>query len=275
MNVRYAIGKTLSELEHTIISSRYMPLTRVVPVGRSYPYDLKRFADPTPIQTIFDVGANIGQTCLFLHRYFPKANIYSFEPVSSTCEILKQRTRSKGNIHVIPYALGALPGQMEIQLRENSELNTLVQDGPKHPSAVDVGETEVLEIETLDRFCEQNNIQQIDLLKLDVQGFEIDALKGAESMLQNRRVRFIYSEIDFDESYKECQSFHGLNQFLDQYKFKFSGFYEFFRWGDNKRFFGFCNALFVNTEWTPELSSEAVPPLKIPDLERTIVPHAS
>jgi FkbM family methyltransferase len=255
MNFRYAIGKTLSELGHHLLSSHYMPMTRVVPVGLSYPYDLKRFAYPQPIRTIFDAGANIGQTCLFLNRYFPNAKIYSFEPVSSTFEVLQQRVQSNVNISPIPYALGASPGHIEIQLRENSELNTLVQDGPKHPSANDIGKTEVLNIETLDRFCQQHHIQHIDLLKLDIQGYELDVLHGADYMLTNRRVRFIYSEIDFDDSFKECQSFQELNQYLEQHKFKFSGFYEFFRWGDNKRFFGFCNALFVNTEYSIELET--------------------
>ncbi|UBF28988.1 hypothetical protein K9N68_14790 [Kovacikia minuta CCNUW1] len=53
-----------------------MPRTRFVPVGLSYPYDIKRFQQSSSITTILDAGANIGQTSLFLRGHFPGATIF-------------------------------------------------------------------------------------------------------------------------------------------------------------------------------------------------------
>jgi tRNA1(Val) A37 N6-methylase TrmN6 len=66
-----------------------MPLTRVVPQGMSYPYDIKRFYNPYNVKTIFDVGANIGQTSLFLSHHFPQADIFAFEPIKDTYDFFK------------------------------------------------------------------------------------------------------------------------------------------------------------------------------------------
>ena len=64
MGWRYCVGASVSRLAHSGLSSRFMPLTRYVPLGWSWQYDVKRFAGSRSLQTIFDVGANIGQNSL-------------------------------------------------------------------------------------------------------------------------------------------------------------------------------------------------------------------
>jgi hypothetical protein len=81
---------------------------------------------------------------------------------------------------------------------------------------------------------------------MDVQGYELEVLYGAEYYLKNNLVSFIYAEIGFNSDNHECQYFEDINKFLQQNNFRLSGFYEFFRWGENKKYLGFCNALFVN-----------------------------
>jgi tRNA1(Val) A37 N6-methylase TrmN6 len=54
------------------------------PSGLDLAYDLKRILDGNQLQTVFDVGANVGQTALYFNKHFPNANIYSFEPVKGT-----------------------------------------------------------------------------------------------------------------------------------------------------------------------------------------------
>ena len=244
MNWRYLVGKSLSNLGNSVLCSKLMPLTRIVPPGISYPYDIKRFYQPYHIKTIFDVGANIGQTSLFLNRHFPQAEIFAFEPVQATYELLKNNSKHLKNIKTFNYALGNQESQKTIRLRENSELNTLVNGSNK--LLLESGKLQTVEITTVDTFCQKNNIDKIDILKMDVQGYETEVLSGAESCLKNNLVKFIYSEIGFDELDKECQSFSKINTFLQKYDFRLSGFYEILRWGDNKKYFGFCNALFVH-----------------------------
>lgn len=244
MNWRYIVGKSLSNIGDTIIRSKFMPLTRVIPVGMSSPYDIKRFSHKNPVEVIFDVGANIGQTSLFLNRHFPQADIFAFEPIQQTYEILKFNSIKTDKIKPFHYALGAKKSQKTIRIRDNSELNTLVDSSNRAIAESEIIET--VKITTLDDFGRSNQISQIDILKMDVQGYELEVLFGGEYYLSNNLINFVYSEVDFDKSNKECQNFEDIYIYLEKFNFAFSGFYECFRWGDNKRFFKFCNALFVN-----------------------------
>jgi hypothetical protein len=68
-----------------------MPLTRYVPPGQFWIYDVQRFAGTRDLDVIFDVGANIGQTAYGLVRYLPHAQIFCVEPVGATMERLRTR----------------------------------------------------------------------------------------------------------------------------------------------------------------------------------------
>ncbi|MDJ0617257.1 MAG: FkbM family methyltransferase [Calothrix sp. MO_192.B10] len=243
MNYRYIVGKTLSQVGNTILSSKLMPLTRIVPHGISYPYDIKRIYKKK-IKTIFDVGANIGQTSRFLNLHFPEADIFAFEPVHETFKTLKNNTKCFSNIKCFHSALGSQEGEKLIDIRENSELNTLIDSESKMLSNSEKKET--VKITTVDAIAKKNQLSKIDILKMDVQGYESEVIQGADFYIKNNLIDFIYSEIDFDENNSECQYFGELNKFLALNNFRFSGFYEIFRWGEDKRYFGFCNALFVN-----------------------------
>lgn len=245
MNWRYFVGRSIANLGNSIISSKAMPLMREIPVGISYPYDVKRFYKNYRVSKIFDVGANIGQTSLFLNNHFPQATILAFEPVKSTYDVLCQRTQNLRNIQGFNLALGSQDAQKLILTRGNSELNSLVGAIEKLEKEENQ-ELETVTITTIDRFCHDHDIQKIDLLKMDVQGYEMEILYGSEKYIRNNLISFIYSEVDFEESNPECQNFEEINAFLNHHGFRLSGFYEPFRWGENKQYLGFCNALFVN-----------------------------
>jgi hypothetical protein len=85
---------------------------------------------------------------------------------------------------------------------------------------------------------------------MDVQGHELEVLRGAKSLLDAKRIRFIYSEVTFRRDDVEMQHFGQLNDFLEQHDFFLCGFYEPSRWGPCKRTLGFCNALYQNI-WMP------------------------
>jgi FkbM family methyltransferase len=140
-----------------------MPLTRVVPQGMSYPYDIKRFYNPYNVKTIFDVGANIGQTSLFLSHHFPQADIFAFEPIKDTYDFFQNNSKKLPKIQPFNYALGSQETQKIIQLRENSQLNTLVNI--KNPAILETEKLETVTIKTLDNFCKSNKINKIDILK--------------------------------------------------------------------------------------------------------------
>jgi len=95
MNLRYFVGSTFNLAFNNILSNQAFPLTRYIPHGQSVFYDIQRFSKKKKLDTLFNIGANVGQTANGLVRYFPKSQIYCFEPVSMTFNILFRKFSKK------------------------------------------------------------------------------------------------------------------------------------------------------------------------------------
>ena len=102
-------------------------------------------------------------------------------------------------------------------------------------------------VETLDAFCTREGIASIDLLKLDVQGFEEAVIAGADAMLP--RTRFLYAEAGFRPENRDIATFNRLFDLLYPRGFFVCGFYDPLRHDDCKLLMAFCNVLFQNKQW--------------------------
>jgi FkbM family methyltransferase len=242
-NWRYLIGSALHKGLDGILSSRAIPLTRAFPHGISWLYDISRFAGKRDLPIIFDVGANIGQTTHDLVRYFPHSSIYCFEPVSESFERLCLTYRNYKNVRPQKTALGDQECTATIQLHSDSELNTLVVNGRRSNGLTD--KSEVVVVTTVDNFCRKNGISEIDLLKMDVQGYESKVIGGAIETLRRNAIHFVYAEVAFDRADSDMQHFAEFNDLMYQLQFRLSGFYDMFRWGTRKQYIGFSNALYI------------------------------
>jgi len=163
--------------------------------------------------------------------------------VSATFQRLQTRYAHQPRVRCHPLALGREPARFSIPLHRDSELNTLVADQPR--TADFTGGHEEVTVDTLEAFCARNAIDGIDILKMDVQGWELELLQGAEGLLRDRRIRFIYSEVGFRRDSSDMQHFCSLNDVLEQRGYWLCGFYQPFRWGTDKRYLGFSNALYT------------------------------
>ena len=114
----------------------------------------------------------------------------------------------------------------------------------------DDAKEELIKIETLEYFCSKNKIQKIDLLKIDTEGFEINVLKGAENMLRNGNVSFIYCETGFQKSNLRNTYFPELCEYLAEKGYYFFGLYQM-DYHDWKRGNHLGNALFVHLSVFP------------------------
>ena len=76
-----------------------------------------------------------------------------------------------------------------------------------------------VEMITLDNFCENYKIDNIDFLKIDTQGYEKFVLEGAQNLLKNRKIKIIKLEMIFSEIYEKSASFYDIEGYLhDNYK---------------------------------------------------------
>lgn len=208
-----------------------------LPYGINHLVDAVRERDLYP-KTIFDVGANLGQTSVYLRKAFNDSEIYAFEPVGSTFTKLEQNVSDK-RIRTFNFGLGERKQTAEVFLQKSNTLNSLVESLNK-PNGLAV--SEIVEINTIDNFCIDNQIATISLLKIDTEGFGINVLKGADTMLKERRIESIFIEVGFNERDQRHDLFCEVNSVLSSYSFKLFGFYN--QWIENSHL-EYCNAFFT------------------------------
>ena len=238
MGFKLWVGKTIENTVDKVVEHNYR-LASFIPNGRILELDLKR-AGLNP-KIIFDVGANDGQTARGYLKHFPNATIYCFEPVNGVYETLVAQTNNV-QIKCFKVGLGEVAGGAEIH-----KSDTYNGAGAINADNTEVlSETEIIQIAVGDVFCKEQHISEIDLLKIDTEGYELPVLKGLASML--KKTRFIYVEAGFDpDSLRQTHISH-LTTYLHANNFIVSGFYGQFRMGRNKLKLNHCDVLFTNTK---------------------------
>jgi len=177
---------------------------------------------------IFDVGANRGDVTAKYSAMFPGVNIYAFEPFAETFAILNQRFADNTNITCYDMAVAADNNFREFYVNRNVDTNSLYKPNSIGISSdKQVENLSVIQVKctSLDEFCEKNNIDSIDILKMDIQGGELDALKGAHKLLSEKKIKLIYSEVFFVEQYLHQPLFHNICELLKQYGYYLQDFY--------------------------------------------------
>lgn len=191
------------------------------------------------IGTIFDVGANVGHVALRFYNSLAPSRIYCFEPVASTFKTLIDSCARYPNIQCHRIAFGATPGESTIYLTEDCSGCSLLRLNSV------IGQ-ESVEVSTVDRFAEENQIARIDLLKIDTEGYDLEVLKGSERMLKENRIVFAIVEVGFHPGDHRHVLFDDVRFFLADFGFSVYGIYEQqLEWSGEPRI-RFANACFLN-----------------------------
>ena len=153
-------------------------------------------SDPERTLRIFDVGANIGQylqlayACLNGCRF----HIDSFEPSSEAYAALCDNARNYSNVTLNNFDLGREMQEAELFYDQaGSGLASLSKRRLAH-CGITMGLSERVRIETLDFYCREHQIEYIDLLKLDVEGHELEVLNGASRMFSKAAISMVQFE---------------------------------------------------------------------------------
>lgn len=136
--------------------------------------------------SIYDVGANVGQFALAATTVWPDIPVYSFEPVPSAFNCLEKVAMKHSSIHPIRKALGKDVGVVEMNVTNHSASSSLLKLHQNHRNLyphVAEDTTIQVEVSTLAKQLIQHPVLPPALLKLDVQGFESEVLKGAGDSL--------------------------------------------------------------------------------------------
>lgn len=133
-----------------------------------------------------DGGANIGQFAWALKKAFPGVDLRSFEPVSDVFKVLRQNLGREDGVRLINKALGAANERTEIFVNEYRHASSLLsekQEGAARFDKFREERVEEIEVVTLDDVVRDEEKEGYWLLKLDVQGYELQVLRGAKDSI--------------------------------------------------------------------------------------------
>ena len=175
---------------------------------------------------IFDVGANKGQSIIRYKKLFQNPIIHSFEPNIDEVNILKQKYINDKDLYLNNVAVGDKKGKLEFNINANSGHSSFKNLIPnttwikKSSKNIKIDEKNYTtkkvnaEIITLDDYVNEKNLTNIDVLKIDTQGFEDKVLEGAQNLLKNNRIKLIQIELIFSEIYENPLNIYDIEKIL-------------------------------------------------------------
>jgi FkbM family methyltransferase len=149
---------------------------------------------------VFDIGANIGFLTLNFARICRQGTVVAFEPDSQNFESLEHNVKLNDfrNVHLRKLALGSQPETRVLyKLYDNNPGANRILSGEQHEDYAH----EKVTVMTLDHMVKELSLQQLDLLKIDVEGFEMFVLRGAEESIRKwKPILFVeLAEVNLNE----------------------------------------------------------------------------
>ena len=183
---------------------------------------------------IFDVGANKGQSIEKYKKIFSNPVIHSFEPIKSEFDIMHSKFGNSENIHLNNFALGDKEEYRILNVAAKSSNSSFIKiksgtkwlehrSKDKRVEQEKYSESQEVNIKTLDNYFKDKNVQEIDLLKIDTQGYEDKVLIGSQETLKKNKIKAIIVEIMFDNVYEKYFSFSDIEKYINPNDFRMVG----------------------------------------------------
>lgn len=225
------IGKTLLK---SPLNALGFDIVRLRPAHTTQPTSAFQFAPSEKnkhlwltslnINTVVDIGAHEGEFAAKIHDILPTASILSFEPLTGPFNRLKENMRSVPNFRAYNYACGDENGTKTMYKNEFAPSSSLLQMAQLHKDAFPFTEhesEESIEVRQLD--CVLSDVQLRDniLLKIDVQGYEMKVIAGADQLIS--RTKLLIVETSFRVLYDGQSLFDDLYDTLRAKGFSYAG----------------------------------------------------
>jgi FkbM family methyltransferase len=149
---------------------------------------------------VWDIGANIGlYTNQFAEWVGSAGSVIGFEPVPETFEILKKNTEDNYNVNLFCAALSDFEGNAFFIVDGESNVTSHLAENATDNKIIEI------KVNKADEFIEQDGKIQPNVVKIDVEGFEEDVLKGGPKVFSNIKCREILIEMHFEQMAKRNQ----------------------------------------------------------------------
>ena len=186
-----------------------------------------KFFDFSKPLVVFDVGANEGQTIEEYRERYPNSIIHAFEPDPVSFKKMKENTSEQLNLFYNNNALGKMLEKKELFQNPYDLINSFYKVDKKNDSVVSnihpkIGgsfnvDSVVVDVMSLDDYVQISKVEKINILKIDVSGFEPEVLEGARNSLKNQKIDLINVQVLVDHIYEKNVSFTDLEKHLIPY----------------------------------------------------------
>lgn len=193
----------LSLVDEGLSRELFVYRTREQTTVECFERELRRLREEVdgPVRVI-EIGANIGYFALSEARTLgERAEIHAFEPDARTLPLLHENVSRNGygdRVRVIPAAVGPEPGRATLRRSSHSNRNVLAPDGGNYAEALSLtGETRMVDVWSVDAYCRDQGVapEEVNVVRMDVEGYETDILRGMRSILEADGPLVLFVEI--------------------------------------------------------------------------------
>ncbi len=207
---------------------------------------------------IIDGGANIGFVTYQFIKKFEEASIYAYEPNPEVFWKLSQAFKENPSVKCINKGLSKFKSRLKFYQNRNTGTSSFLEPNEFHRRHLAKKIKGIFEVETIgltDIFSE-NNIKHVDILKLDIEGFELSFLEGGEELLVSQKIDFLLLEVNLYPTYKDQPLIEELITFLRCCNYILYNFYGSHETGSRQNLL--TNLLFVSAEQYGKLQSSSL-----------------
>jgi FkbM family methyltransferase len=173
------------------------------------------------VSVVVDVGANKGQFSLLARQRWPQAFIYAFEPLDAAAASYRAVFTRDALTRLQQSAVGDVPGKADLHISRRQDSSSLLPVGELQnrifPGTEETGTVSVPVVRLQD-VLRREDLGEAALLKIDVQGYELQVLKGAGELL--RQFKYVYAECSSLELYTGQALAHEVSAHLDSSGFR-------------------------------------------------------
>ena len=167
-------------------------------------------------RVVLDVGANVGYYAVQMGRILKgTGHVYAFEPLSYQCNLLAKNIalNALDNVTIVKSIVSDSSGSRRIYFSgtESTGTSSLIIKSDQY---------EDVESITLDQFCKEKGISEVDLIKIDVEGYELTVLKGMRELLKSGKIKMLFLEIESELLLEAGTSAEEIVKFLKNYHFQ-------------------------------------------------------
>ena len=220
--------KRIKKLFNIILSIKYLKLFlfyNVVPTFE-YKYLLKQLKD---CNTVIDIGANKGQFSLIANDIFIEPKIIAFEPLKTAAKKYNKLFHKNKNVTLYNNAVGKREKKVNINVSKREDSSSILNIGKKQSlifPGTEISHKEKITISPLNKFIVSDDLISPVFVKIDVQGYELEVLKGCNNFFEY--FDYIFVECSFIELYEGQALAHEVIEYLKKHSFKFEGIYNIF-----------------------------------------------